>query len=139
MGLDVLLYAEGEVSDEYLAAANKFFEERCGKLSFSPEEPTLERWVQEGCSPRIQVNTLDRFYGIGYERGDWPRIYGFIRTLQGAFPGCPVFYASDAHEEGEQVTDESMAELWNHWCGPQGQDYHHRWSDWAKRSRVFPP
>lgn len=126
MGVDVNLYAVGPVSDEELATANAFFCER-----------DLKGWDDDGdCTPllrskyeadgRIEWNTGDRYYGPGYERGSWPRIYAAIRALQVALPQCAVFYGGDTTDDGMPCTDEYLASIWRHWCGPHHGDYRSR-------------
>ena len=79
-----------------------------------------EEWF---ASPRVNVCTMSRYYGPGYERGPWPDIYGAIRTLQAAFPEAKVFYGGDTSDDGIECTGEYLAEIWEHFLGPHGNDY----------------
>jgi hypothetical protein len=125
MGLDVNLYAEADPTPEDLARAEEFFTARSELGDPWGDDKrvlvaSMEDWFQY---PRVEVQTLDRYYGEGYERGNWPRIYGGIRVLQAAFPGCRVFYGSDSTDDGQECTDEMLARVWEHFLGPRGDDY----------------
>jgi hypothetical protein len=134
MGIDVNLYAEGVVTDEEMVAAEAVMVERFGK----PE--TGDAWLERVTSGmdhdfenRIEFQCLNRYYGPGYERGYWPVIYGMIRAMQAAFPRCTVYYGGDASDDGDEVTDASMAAIWNHWTGPNWDDYHLDMRSWAAK------
>src|SRR5690349_3019641 len=128
MGIDVNLYAEGEVSDEELAAANLYMINRCDIADdWQKTGNVLNRDDEEWfTAPRVALSTMVRFYGEGYERGPWPNIYGAIRLLQTALPGCKVFYGGDSTDDGIECTEEYLAEVWAHFLGPNGDDYRDR-------------
>lgn len=129
MGLDVNLYAVASPTPEELAAAEAYFAERdCGFADHSvfndSESPFLVIDAAEWHEfPRVEVYTLTRYYGPGYERGPWPIIFGAIVTLQAAFPNASVYYGSDSDDDGLLVTEEFLDEMWQHYLGPNGQDY----------------
>lgn len=122
MGLDVNLYVEANPTPEELAKAEAFFiaRSRIGYV-WSKDDPGVLVLSNDDDPPRVWVQTLHRFYGPYYERGDWPAIYGAIRALQLAFPGAKVFYGSDGHNDGEECTPEMLAEIWEHWSGEEGE------------------
>ena len=124
MGVDVNLYAEGVVTDQELAEAEKYMEARCSYMRWRDDQDTglLERSRFE--PNRIEVSTGVRYYGPGYERGSWPQIYGAIAALRAALPNCKVFYGGDTTDDGIEATDEYLASIWRHWLGPHGDDYH---------------
>jgi hypothetical protein len=125
MGVDVNLYAEADPTAEELAVAEEFFIARSG-IGYGAEAvliPENEEWFQ---GPRVVVDTMARYYGPGYERGPWPDIYGGIRVLQAAFPEAKVFYGGDSTDDGIECTDEYLAEIWEHFLGPHGNDYRSR-------------
>lgn len=57
------------------------------------EEPELK--PKEG-EVFIKVNIWSRYYGIGYERGDYPFIYTLIRWLEANIPEAVVYYGGDS-------------------------------------------
>lgn len=128
MGMDVNLYAEADPSPERLNAAEEFFRARSALGDPWDHEPNVLRAVDFEwlARPRVEVQTLDRYYGKGYERGDWPRIYGGIRVLQAAFPEARVFYGSDSSDDGEECTEEFLAGVWAHFLSPAGDNYRSR-------------
>lgn len=115
MGLDVNLYAEGVVTDEELAAATMFFEDR----------DVRGRPVRSSYWPnRIEID-MDgtRYYGPHYERGPWPEIATTILVTVAAFPQCTVHYGSDDEDEPPSVDQDALDEIWAHWLGPHWNDY----------------
>lgn len=128
MGIDVNLYAECDPSREQLAAAEDFFTSRTN-FGYRGEGGNVlavddDEWFEH---PRVVVGTMARYYGPGYERGDWPSIYGAIRVLQAAFPEAKVYYGGDSTDDGLECTEELLAEVWEHFLGPHGDDYRARW------------
>ena len=131
MGVDVNLYAEGVVTDDELAAAEAYMAERVSTLGWSDSgEPTLLRRSDPEDMydpPRIELSTGQRFWGPGYERGNWPLISAGILCLRVALPNCTVFYGGDTTDYGIEATDELLSEFWLHFLGPEGDAYHARW------------
>lgn len=121
MGIDVNLYAEGVVTDEELAAAEVLFDER-SMLGSVTGFSHLSR-PKYSDTPRVERNTLARYYSPGYERGPWPAIYGDIMLMRAAFPNCTVHYGGDSYHECGEATDEEMAKLWAWFVGPNGNGY----------------
>lgn len=125
MGVDVNLYVTGDVTDDEVARVNALLLDRCPQF--------VDDWTGEGVvfgpadaydEPRWQVSTMSRYYGKGYERGDWPKICGAIMLLRLALPGRDVHYGGDSDDDSPKVDDEWLAETWAHWAGPGGDDYH---------------
>jgi len=128
MGVDVLLYAETIPTAQELEAARDLF--RRSAISDDYESDGRVRWhclefedETEWSRPRVIANVTTRYYGKGYERGDWPSIYGAIRLLQAAFPTARVFYGGDTDDVAPEVTEEWLAETWAHYLGPNGNSY----------------
>jgi hypothetical protein len=132
MGIDVMLYAEGHVTDARLAEASAYLLARCSLVdTFDGKWPVLSR-INSYDLPRAELSTLSRYYGCGYERGDWPSIYGAIRLMQAALPECRIFYGGDSSEVGIECDEEFLSEIWEHFLGPHGDDYRQeirRWND----------
>lgn len=120
MGLDVTLFIEGDASDEQIEKADELFAER-GQL-----EPWGGVYFERlNYRPRrVQHSTLMRYYGPGYERGNWPAIHADILLMRAAFPGMKVYYGHDCQDEYEEATDEVLADIWKHWTGPGGKAYY---------------
>ena len=90
--------------------------------------PALRRWGIDGNMRLLSISTLDRYYGPGYERGDWPTIAGTIATLR---QFGPTWYYSDVDKGPEDRpqpawTDQDGWEMWQHYLGPDGDAYHAR-------------
>lgn len=117
MGVDVVLYAEGDISDEEVEAARAFIVERVPPSGYDE----LER--SKHPSNRVTWWNGDRYYGVGYERGDWPSIYGRIMLMRAAFPNATIFYGNDCSDEVPEATDDALSGLWEHFLGPHGADY----------------
>lgn len=131
MGVDVLLYAEATPTAQELEAARELF--RRSPIADDYERDGEVRWhclefedETEWSRPRVVANVTPRYYGPGYERGDWPSIYGAIRLLQAAFPTARVFYGGDTDDVAPEVTQERIVDLWAHYTGPHGNDYRER-------------
>ncbi|TIC78798.1 hypothetical protein [Nocardioides sp. GY 10127] len=140
MGVDVNLYVEADPNPERLAKAEEFFIARSDLADTDDRFPhALILTVDDLSSgrPRVEVNTLSRYYGPCYERGNWPRIYGAIRVLQAAFPGEKVFYGGDSSDDGVECTEEYLAEVWAHFLGPNGDAYRTRMAA-ARNTSVRP-
>lgn len=67
------------------------------------------RYTRDGRSWLV-LNTWQRFYGPGYERGDWPTIRRQIDYMRETFDR-PVFYHGDHYWFGEVVEPITDAEL----------------------------
>lgn len=63
----------------------------------------MKTWEQDGPTIRpqpgeqlIKVNLWSRYYGPGYERGDWPAIRGVICWFWANHPSCETWYGGDS-------------------------------------------
>ena len=131
MGVDVLLYAETTPTAQELEAARDLF-----RRSHIADDYYVDGEVKWEClefefetewsTPRVVANVTCRYWGPGYERGDWPGIFGAIRLLQAAFPSARVFYGGDSTDHGLECTEELLGEYWEHFTGPNGNDYRER-------------
>ena len=128
MSTDVLLYAETETepTPQALEAARDLFRRSDIAEDYTADDGFDAHWYclefEEGTewsSARVVANVTTRYYGIGYERGDWPSIYGAIRLLQAAFPDARVCYGG-GDGDAPEFTEERAAELWRHFTGADG-------------------
>lgn len=61
----------------------------------------------------IQVHLFTRYYGKGYERGNWPFIDGVIRWLKMRIPDAEVWYGGDSSGICAELMDEAARnKLW---------------------------
>lgn len=44
----------------------------------------------------VEAHLMSRYYGIGYERGDWPTIRAVAEFLELHIPGCAIWYGGDS-------------------------------------------
>jgi hypothetical protein len=120
MGMDVLLYAKADPSAETLAVADAFIRRHCPIADTDDwrggraKALTAERTMFD--DPRVELNTLSRYFDPYYPRGHWPSIYQAIMLMQACFPNSAIFYGSDAGDDGYEVTDELLAENWAAWA-----------------------
>jgi len=134
MGLDVQIWARGIITDEQIAHMKEAFAERMdGFAWWAGESP---EYGPEGGERIVELPSMVRFYGEGYERGPWPEIYAAIMLFRSCFPGSVVSYASDSSypEDGDmEATDDTLAATWAHWLSPHWDDYHRDNRLWAER------
>jgi hypothetical protein len=65
----------------------------------------------------IEVHLWGRYYGPGYERGDWPTIDAICRWFEHRLPGCEVWYGGDSSGvEAEWMSDIVREEMWEHFA-----------------------
>lgn len=135
VGIDCEIYVEGEVTEEGLSVAEAYMMKRVPSFKWRDDENDVLLSVHEYPEPRVVVNTLARYYGEGYERGDWPEIYAAIRAMQGAFPERTVFYMGDVSTYGTECTPEFLEEHWIHWQSPKGFGYRDRVDQFNEENR----
>jgi hypothetical protein len=135
MGIDVKLYAEGEVGDEELDDATAFMTARCSIVDTFDGKYLALSLDDSYDPPRIELCTMQHYYGPGYERGDWPSIYGAVRLLQAALPACRVFYCGDVSDDGQECDEEFLAGMWAHFVGPHGDDYRREVKAWNEATQ----
>lgn len=139
MGVDALLYVkdlhpETDIGDRHLLkAAEILWEAR--KLPFvtqfpdrtGNQEPIFQNGSYWGESDDSMYGptSLCRYYGPGYERGDWPEIYAAIRMMKKSFPGKKVYYHGDNHDfhPRYECTPEYLDAIWDHYLGSHYNDY----------------
>lgn len=72
----------------------------------------------------IEVNLVTRYYGVGYERGNWQVIVNVARWLELNIGG-EVWYGGDTSGVCAELFDEAARQkLVEHALGPRGKDYY---------------
>jgi hypothetical protein len=133
MGVDVLLYAETTPTAQELEKARELFRRSDVADDYSIDGEAKWQCLEfedetEWTRARVEAMVTCRYWGPGYERGNWPSIYGAIRLLQAAFPSARVFYGGDSDYNGQECTEAFLADLWSHFVGPHGSDYRNRYT-----------
>lgn len=117
MGIDAEIVCLDEVTDEEIVKANRFIEDRGWPMSWSyrdwDDQPVVERRygvVDFTCAGQ-------RYYGPGYERGQWHVIASGIMLACGALPGHEIRYGGDSNApvNFEVVTPEFMQRMWDYY------------------------
>jgi hypothetical protein len=87
----------------------------------SNEEPFL---IAKPNEQFIEVHLFSRYYGEGYERGDWKTISWVMMWCIFNVPNCEVWYGGDSSGiTMEQMTSERMAEMTRHFLTSNGGEY----------------
>lgn len=131
MGLDAQLYftTTRKVSKEELADLNYRFKEA---VSFGwGDFPIEEKNFTRNGLPYYEVCSLSRYYGEGYERGDFPEIYMTFQWIKGNFENAVIYYGGDTYDDKDSfetpILDEYEEEsLIEHWVKNGGLPYRHR-------------
>lgn len=72
-----------------------------------------------------RVQLFGRYYGPGYERGDWPNLYAILRWLQLNLPeNSSIWYGGDSDDAPTLVTEDFLTEMWTHWAAVGGVPYY---------------
>lgn len=123
----------------------RFMISRPGEWDFYPNGKhcleLVDEYEQDGPSEfpaegeqLIQVNLYTRYYGRGYERGDWPFIYSVARWLEARIPDAKVWYGGDSSGVlAYPLDDATKDELWTLFCGVGHEPYTHFFGRQAKR------
>ena len=64
--------------------------------------------------PDFSIDTYERFYGIGYERGSWPNICATLMILFASEDVTNVWYNGDCSEYLREITINDVLELSRH-------------------------
>ena len=99
---------------------------RCGPGQVQLYRPDPDLWAGPGPCPDdvLVVQTPHRYYGVGYECGNWPRIRSILDALLKDAQGYPVLYGPDADgDDLPRVTPELLAELDAHWKAVGNADF----------------
>jgi hypothetical protein len=64
----------------------------------------------------LEVNLFGRYYGEGYERGDFPFLYALAKWLDARLPGCVILYGGDSDDRYEPFDAKRREELFAHFA-----------------------
>jgi hypothetical protein len=119
MGIDAMVYAEGRLTDELTGQLTDRFPDS------EWEDHTNEGWTKHPGRTFIVWTSLSRYYGPGYERGDWPTIARAIETLRSVV-GHVYYHGDNSGWYGDhpQHTVADTEQMWAHWRGPKWDDYY---------------
>jgi hypothetical protein len=120
MGIDAVIHIRGIRNAQLLEELN----ERIGSVLF--EQDRNEKYgnyfaFSDDFDDEAEFQTVWRYWGPGYERGPWFDISGVLMAAMG-MTGMEVCYGGDT-DEPELMTPERLAHYWQHFCGPNGNDY----------------
>ena len=124
MGIDVRLYAENvnKVDQEYLDRINAELTDKY--INPRDEKDVWEIFEFEGRrNSQIVFKTMQRYYGIGYERGDWIKLSGLINILRQISGGKVYYYGDNQDEPIYEFTRDDQDKLDKHWADHQNHPY----------------
>lgn len=94
MGVDAMIYvADGDLTPEMAEAVSD------ARPDYTASGGVYRHEDSDGRSWLV-FNTWQRYYGSGYERGDWPTIRAQIDYMRATFQR-PVYYHGDSDWYGE--------------------------------------
>lgn len=144
MGVDVemAVWTSDELSDERILdlsyraveanGKDLFWLNRAdGRHAFSRIDPTSSEdcyYELEGLNTLkggtfLKMNTLCRYYGIGYERGPFPQFFAFWHWLRANLKDCIIWYGGDSGVGLDRLEIEQVFELLWHWTKVGYQPY----------------
>jgi hypothetical protein len=91
-----------------------------------PDQTDLDRWKSAGDGVwegrdglSFKFHSFSRYFGFGYERGNWPSIARLLLDLLGHSNVERVGYRSDMGEPADQVTPDFLSDLNKLWITAQ--------------------
>lgn len=64
----------------------------------------------------LEVHLSGRYYGLDYERGNWPLFDSIRKWLQARIPESRVFYGGDSSDVLDEMTPAFCDDLWRHFA-----------------------
>ena len=135
MGLNAEIWVLGEHPVEQVEKAEALFANRLpgfllnNRIDVNPYGDSM-----------LNLGGLGRYYGPGYERGNWPEIYAAIRLAQYCFPDSVVIYTPDSEipdPDDEATSADELADIWRHWLGENGHAYYENYRAWRAARGDF--
>ena len=87
----------------------------------------------------VNVNLASRYYGPGYERGDFPTIYLVWKWIKFNIPGVVVYYGGDSDSEFEEATEISMNGMLEYFLKEGNDPYRRGWQVLVQDDLPTPP
>ena len=117
MGIDVEIYFTAEGGPSELDIPSGF-----GSVVPTPD------YIKEETGATHCISTLCRYYGIGYERGNWPQICGILMSLFASPEVKKIWYFGDCFdlENCTPITIEEILTISYHYMLNGGRPYHDR-------------
>jgi hypothetical protein len=75
----------------------------------------------------LEIKSLDRYYGIGYARGSFPRIYITAKWIQHNLPDAKVYYGGDCQGSINELWEDQEAKLMEHYLTSGNSEYRQGW------------
>jgi hypothetical protein len=127
MGIDttIKIKTKAKIADDILRDLNYRFME-LGMIHYGNSPISLSQYSQFPDGYCYKIDSLERYYGIGYERGHWPNILMSLKWLKHNIPDSIIYYGGDDWEGDDEFTDEVEKEITNHWLNNGGLPYRER-------------
>lgn len=126
MGIDVVMFSlvDSEPTDEQMQELLDRVMDVL-RLDEIGEEFKYEAEGSWWCDdPHVYWDTWMRFYGPGYERGDWPVIACVAAAMRAVFGN--VFYGGDHQGAIPSLNGDKWLEMWRYWMSSDWRNY---WSN----------
>jgi hypothetical protein len=145
MGVDAMMYVELKEGMDKLAVRraaaelseafgeSRFFIQRdnsrhaLNDIADSEYPEDAECFNRPGVAQWLRVSLWTRYYGEGYERGDFGLLYMIALWLEARFPGAVILYGGDCDDEYPLFDKARRDELFAHWVKNGGRPYRGGW------------
>ncbi len=120
MGIDAVIFVRTQrqySNDELVAMTWRF------KEAINDRTEYVSLAVSKSDTLIVEACVCDRYYGDGYERGHWPRLFAIIKWMSLNFTDGVVHYGSDLNDDIQPIDDASLDMLWRHWAAHGNTPY----------------
>mgnify|MGYP007090447321 CR=1 FL=1 len=136
MGVDAFIGVRGSFTEADIEVIKIYLEDRAINSEYN-----FYNLYDSG----ISFYTGHRWYGEGYERGNWPEIYTLIRSFMAMFPNNEVIYYEDTWKNEQALesdycepeTEERLEALWVYFLGVDGMAYGKRILEHNNRTALI--
>jgi hypothetical protein len=109
------------IIDPWNATEEGCYEELNGNTIFTQDGDPI---IASDDEQFVEVHFMTRYYGVDYERGDWPVIKATAELLERHIPACEIWYGGDSSGIVATLFDESARkELHDHFLGSGHRPY----------------